>query len=296
MDTSPTAPVRVGLVGAGPWAEMVHAPLIAAGPETVLSAVWARRPEAAAALAERHGARPVTDIAELFEVSDAVAFCVPPDVQATLAIQAARAGKALVLEKPVAGNVADAERLVEAVDASGVPTMVVLSWRYATEVRQFVERARALTPIGARGAFLSGGLLAGPFRTPWRIERGALLDLGPHVIDLVDAAAGPVRAVVAAGGSDRWVSLLLEHDSGIVSEVALSAHTAASPPIAGVEVVTESGIEAVDCSAAVGRESFANLRAELAAMVRTGVAHPLDVHRGLHLQRLIDEAYRLLSR
>lgn len=45
----PTAadPVRVGLIGAGPWARDMHAPMLAAGPETVLTAVWARRPDAA---------------------------------------------------------------------------------------------------------------------------------------------------------------------------------------------------------------------------------------------------------
>ncbi|HPJ19491.1 MAG TPA: gfo/Idh/MocA family oxidoreductase, partial [Actinomycetota bacterium] len=36
-------PVRVGLVGAGPWAEILHAPMLAAGPETTLAVVYARR-------------------------------------------------------------------------------------------------------------------------------------------------------------------------------------------------------------------------------------------------------------
>ncbi|NEC47970.1 gfo/Idh/MocA family oxidoreductase, partial [Actinospica acidiphila] len=38
-------PVEVGLVGAGPWARAMHARILAAGPETRLSAVWARRAE-----------------------------------------------------------------------------------------------------------------------------------------------------------------------------------------------------------------------------------------------------------
>src|SRR6186997_828853 len=48
-------PVAVGLIGAGPWATLVHAPVLAASPRTRLAGVWARRPEAAAELAERHG-------------------------------------------------------------------------------------------------------------------------------------------------------------------------------------------------------------------------------------------------
>ena len=39
--------VAVGLVGAGGWADLVHAPTLAAGPQTRLAGVWARRPEAA---------------------------------------------------------------------------------------------------------------------------------------------------------------------------------------------------------------------------------------------------------
>jgi predicted dehydrogenase len=74
--------VAVGLVGAGPWAEMLHAPMLAGGPETTLAGVWARRPEAARALAEAHGSRAVGSLEELWEVCEAVAFAVPPDVQA----------------------------------------------------------------------------------------------------------------------------------------------------------------------------------------------------------------------
>jgi hypothetical protein len=37
------SPVEVGLIGAGPWAQVMHAPVLAAGPETRLAAVWARR-------------------------------------------------------------------------------------------------------------------------------------------------------------------------------------------------------------------------------------------------------------
>ncbi|GIH71083.1 hypothetical protein [Sphaerimonospora thailandensis] len=44
-------PVPVGLVGAGPWAGTVHAPMLAAGPYTRLAGVWARRPQAAVELA-----------------------------------------------------------------------------------------------------------------------------------------------------------------------------------------------------------------------------------------------------
>ena len=94
--TSPSlTPLAVGLVGAGTWAERVHAPMLAAGPETRLAGVWARRPDAAAALARRHGVEAAPSFETLLERSEAIAFAVPPDVQARLATIAACAGKAL---------------------------------------------------------------------------------------------------------------------------------------------------------------------------------------------------------
>src|SRR5688500_3003567 len=108
-------PLRVGLVGGGPWAKMVHAPVLAAGPETVLAGVWARRPDQAERLASRHGAPSFDTVDELFANCDAVAFAVPPGVQAELAVRAAGQGKALLLEKPIAGDLDAAQRLADAV-------------------------------------------------------------------------------------------------------------------------------------------------------------------------------------
>lgn len=281
--------IRVGLVGAGPWAAIVHAPMLAAGPGTTLQAVWARRSEAARELADRHGAAVAASTDELFERCQAVAFAVPPAVQAALAPEAARAGCALLLEKPIAADLAGAEALAAAVGEAGVASMVVLSWRYAAEVRSFLEAAAGFEAYGGMGRFLSAGLLAGPFKTPWRLERGPLLDLGPHVIDLLDAALGTVTAIRASGELADWVTLQLEHESGVASSAVLSGTTAVEPHWAGVELYGPAGVLEVDCAGAVGTDAFATLTAEFAAACR-GKHHPLDVRRGLHLQRLLDQA------
>ena len=75
----------------------------------------------------------------------------------------------------------------------------------------------------------------------------------------------------------------------------MASHNRAStsklePHRAGLEVYGAEGAIDLDCVGAVGPEAFATLRAELAALVRDGGPHPLDVHRGLHLQRLLHEA------
>ena len=135
-----TENLRMGLVGAGPWATVVHAPLIDGGPGTSLEVVWARRPDAAAELASPYGAAVAGSFEELLERCDAVAFAVPPDVQAALARQAAMAGKHLLLEKPLAFNLPDAERLAAAVEEAGVSTMMFLTNRFTAEVRDFLAR------------------------------------------------------------------------------------------------------------------------------------------------------------
>lgn len=285
-----SSPVAVGLVGAGPWAWTVHAPVLAAGPETVLAGVWARRPEAAAELAARHGTVAHDRYEDLLDGCEAVAFAVPPAVQAAMATTAAHAGKALLLEKPIAADLAGAEALADAVGAAGVASMVVLSWRYADVVRRFLVDAHALAPVGGRGWFVTGGFLGGPFATPWRLESGPLLDLGPHVLDLLDAALGPIVAVRAHGDRQGWVGLLCDHESGASSEASLCATVAVEPSRGGVEVYGRGGVADVDCVAGVGLDAFATMRAELARSVRSGEPHPLDVQRGLHLQRLLGAA------
>jgi predicted dehydrogenase len=290
-ETFANQPLAVGLVGAGPWAKMVHAPVLAAGPETRLAGVWARRADAAARLAGRHGAPAFSTFDELLDNCEAVAFAIAPSAQPDLAITAARAGKALLLEKPLADNFDDAQRLADAVGEAGVGSMVVLSYRYAEAVRAFLREAEGFAATGGRGCFISGGFLGGPFsESPWRQEQGALLDVGPHAIDLLDAALGSVVQVDARRSSGDWVALLLEHEGGAVSEVALSGRTGIERSRVNVELYGPSGVLEIDAVAAVGPEVFATLRSEFADVARTRRGHECDVQRGLHLQRLIGQA------
>ena len=289
------SPLRVGLIGAGPWAHIAHARAIAAHPETVLAGVWARRAEAASQLATKYDATPFATIEDLLDASDAVVFSVPPAVQEDLAIVAAEAGKALLLEKPIAGSLAGAQRLADA--AATVPTLVALRWRYARAVREFIRQAHEQQPFAGRGIFVSGSLLPGsPFATPWRLERGPLLDLGPHVIDLLDAALGPVAAVRAHGDLQRWVGLLLEHESGAHSEVSLCASAPINPSQAGVELFGNAGALRIDCEASVGPDAFAFMYDEFVATARGVQPATCDVARGLAIQRVLDDAERQLLR
>jgi predicted dehydrogenase len=294
--------VAVGLVGAGPWAEMLHAPMLAGGPETALAGVWARRPEAARGLAEAHGTRAVASLVELWERCEAVAFAVPPDVQAELATGAARAGKHLLLDKPVALTVAAAEGLAAAVAEAGVVSQLVLTNRYGPSTRAFLAAAGGFEVVGARSASLSGALLgASPFATPWRRRHGALLDVGPHLFDLLEAAVGPIEELSGRGDPLRWVSLTCRHAGGEVSEVSMSLSLPLAETVFECVLYGPSGALALRrpadpaAVAAELQEAAATLRREFAAAVTSGVSPELDVHRGVRLQRLIDVAARSLG-
>ena len=280
-----SAPVRVGLVGAGPWARMAHAPVLTGGPETELVGVWARRPEAATELATEFGTEPVTDFGALLDSCEAVAFAVPPAVQGSMAVQAAEAGKHLLLDKPVAGSLADAERLAAAVRANGVQSMVFLTLRFNSAVRRFLAVAADADPVGASIENLSGGFLAGPFsQSPWRQEGGILPDGGPHVVDVLTAILGPAIAANADARRDV-VRLSLRHEGGAFSHAVLSAHHT-GPPVQRLRVYSPSAV--LDCDWKVeDPDLWGTIRREFAECVRSGVAHPLDVHRGVELQRVL---------
>jgi predicted dehydrogenase len=201
----------------------------------------------------------------------------------------------LLLEKPIAGNLAGAEALADAVGEAGVPSLVVFTWRFAPAVRAFLAKARDFEALGGRGWFISGALLPGsPFATPWRLDRGPLLDLGPHVVDAMDAALGPVAGVRAHGDLRGWVGLQLEHASGAVSDVSLCATAGISPHLAGVEIFGKAGQLVVDPREGP-RESIETLYREFALVARGELPTELNVGRGLQVQRFLEDAERQLS-
>ncbi|WIX75593.1 Gfo/Idh/MocA family oxidoreductase [Amycolatopsis carbonis] len=283
-------PVRVGLVGAGPWAHTMHAPTFAAGPETTLTAVYARRAEAAAELAGAYGAKGTADFDELLDACEAVAFAVRPDIQADLARRAARAGKAVLLEKPVALTLPAARELAETIEAAGVVSQLVLTKRYLPETRRFLERATAFNAVGARSCYLHGAFLGGDLATGWRLQFGALPDLGPHLLDLLETTLGPIATIRAAGDSTRWIELTCEHESGAVSQASLSGVIGLDRVRTTVELFGPDGTLAYDTAAIDHTEAWPILRAEFAAAVRAGRSHELDVGRGVRLQELITQA------
>lgn len=234
---------RIGLVGTGYWARQVHAAGLAAHPEVDFTGIWGRDPEATRAAAEPHGVPAYGAFEDLLADVDAVAFAIPPSVQADLALRAARAGKHLFLEKPITLDLAAADALVEAVDAAGVSTLVFFSSRFVPAWENWLQETIATRPAGGRADWLS--CQVGPDNpyaaSQWRRENGALWDVGPHQLAQLIPALGPVVDVTGARGKDDLVHLVLTHEGGATSRMSLGQSVPKAAARISIEFYGEDG-------------------------------------------------------
>ena len=273
---------------------MAHGPGLVAAEGIELVGVWGRSPERARTLATELGVSAYDDLEALLADVDAVAFAVPPDAQAELALVAARAGRHLLLDKPVALTVAAAHALRDAATSAGVASVVFLTDRFDDSSRAWFREARATA--GWRGGWLrSHSSLQEPENpfgsSPWRWERGALWDTGPHALSTLSAALGPVRSVTAVGGDGDLVTLVLRHESGATSTASLTLF--APPAAAGFEAALwgDAGVSPMPVRPDRSLSQRLALAArELVESARTGVAHEVDVTAGARIVELLADA------
>ena len=291
--------MRFGLVGTGPWAHIAHGPGLLRADGIDLVGVWGRDPAKAAALGDELSVPSFDDLDALYDAVEAVAFAVPPQVQAELAVRAAERGRHLLLDKPVATTVEAAGRLVAAVEAAGVASVVFFTDRYSPPVRSWLAEVGGSE--GWRGGWsrwFSALYESGnPFGdSPWRREQGALWDVGPHLLSMLTAALGPVTGIRAVAGEGDLVHLVLTHRSGATST---SSVTHMAPPAAsGYEVTVwgEAGVSSVpprDDDVAV--PALAVAATELVEAARSGEAHALDVRFGARVVEQLAEAAAQLA-
>jgi predicted dehydrogenase len=288
--------LQVGLVGAGSWAQSFHAAMFANQEETELAAVWARRTQAAEELAQKFGTIAVSSFEELLDRCEAVVLAVPPDAQAEYASLAAKAGKALLLEKPLGLDLDQAQRLADDVNEAGVINLVTLTNRYSPTVREFVSQSQRRKALGAMGMFINGACLpGGSFATPWRTKHGSLLDVGPHVIDLLDAVAGPIVDIHGQGDPTKFFTFQAHHESGAQSTGSLSLVAPVRQDVTGVRLFTDKGELSVEF---VGGDPAIPgvIRTDLVDAIVNNRPHMIDVNRALHVQRLLQQAAKPCAR
>jgi predicted dehydrogenase len=317
------APLRFGLLGTGYWALHAHGTALTASQHANLQGVWGRDPAKADDLGRRLGAKGFTDLDQLLDQVDAVAIAVPPDVQAELAVRAARAGCHLLLDKPLALSVDGAEAVVEAVDQAGVAAIVFFTSRFRPDVERWMISAADSGPwcsahlVHYGNIFQPGSPYGGSL---WRRERGALWDIGPHALAAILPIMGRVNSVTARGGAagSDTVHLVLTHAApghspgtppaasgganGVEGPAAASTVSLSltMPPAASTSQLVlygEHGSRTRPEGNFEATEAFEVALAELAGMVARGErAHRCDVHFGLEVVRVLAAAEQALMR
>lgn len=178
----------------------------------VLKVACARNAEKAKAFADNWGYERVeTDWRKVVEAPDvdAVDICTPNDTHPEIAIAAAKAGKMVLCEKPLARTVAESEPMVQAVEEAKVPNMVWFNYRRVPAIslaKQLIDEGRIGKPFHFRSNFLQDWTIApdvpqgGP--ALWRLDAqaagsGVTGDLLAHNIDTAMWLNGPIARVVA---------------------------------------------------------------------------------------------------
>jgi predicted dehydrogenase len=200
MTGSDGAVLRVAVVGAGAFGRnhlRVYRELQAAGHAVELVAVVDTDSGVAAAAGEKFGVRWFTEVEEcLADVRlDAASVCVPTVHHAAVAELLLAAGVDLLIEKPLAGSLADADRILAATKAHGRVVQV-------GHLERFNPAVTAARPLLNRPMFFESHRLS--VFTPRSLDVDVVLDLMIHdldvVLSLVDAGAGNgVREVRAVG-------------------------------------------------------------------------------------------------
>ncbi len=140
---------------------------------------------------------------------DLIEICLPNNVHAEVAIAAAKAGKMVICEKPIARNSAEALAMTEAVEAAGVPNFVSFNYRRipaVTLAKQLIDQGKLGKIFHYRANFLqdwtiSADVPQGGMAT-WRLDAkaagsGVTGDLLAHCIDLALWQNGPIKDVSA---------------------------------------------------------------------------------------------------
>jgi predicted dehydrogenase len=186
---------RIALIGCGAIARRAHLPAFKASSDAQVVAFASRSLSSAELAAKEYGGGQVfDDWRKVFEIEiDAVDICSPNAAHVEQAVAAARAGKHVLVEKPIACTLDEADAMLEAASDNGVLLQVAHNMRYVPAL----VAARAEVASGAIGTLVGVRVSyghAGPhdwapeaawFFDPELSGGGPLIDLGVHAIDFV---------------------------------------------------------------------------------------------------------------
>jgi predicted dehydrogenase len=239
--SSTHADLRIGIVGCGRAATVLHLPALSRVPGVRVVALADPDPDRLAELAARcRGAAAYADYRRLLDDDgvDLVAVCVPAMMHAEVAVAALRAGKHAFIEKPLAISLEDCDHIVAAAvraEQAGVRTAVGFNLRS----HRLLRHAREIVASGGLGDLellrtLWTSDWSGSRRPSWHARRseggGALLEIGTHLADLWRWLLGSeVEGVRALSRSvefdDQTACVQARMASGVLVSAALSQRT-----------------------------------------------------------------------
>jgi predicted dehydrogenase len=195
-------PLRTGLLGCGKIGA-VHAAALQKLPESSFAAVCDGDAERAQSFARRFSVRAYPDVRAMVERErlQAVAICTPHPEHARHAVAAMEAGAHVLVEKPLAANLADCDAMLAAARQAGVRLGVVSQRRFFEPVlrlRRAIDEGRIGRPV--LGVVLmfnwrdEAYYRSDPWRGRWDTEGGGVLvNQAPHHLDLLQWFMGPIQ-------------------------------------------------------------------------------------------------------
>ena len=174
--------------------------------------------ERASAIAKLIGAEAVGSLDDAFDEIDAAIVAAPSELHLPLGLQLIKAGKHVLIEKPIATTVQDAELLVDAAERAGVTLMV-------GHVERFNPAVLHLDQVVHDPVHLSASRIS-PYSP--RISIGVVMDLMIHDLDIVLALArSTVREVAAVSrtlrsSTEDLCSVVLQFENGVTADLTAS--------------------------------------------------------------------------
>lgn len=201
--------IGLGLIGMGRHGSRYARHLLEGIPGGRLVAVSRRDAAAGRAFAEQHGLAYLPDWRDLITRPDvdAVVVVTPPGLNRDICLAAARSGKSLLIEKPMALAVAEGIEMVRAVRASGVTLMTAQTLRFTPVLARLRERLAVVGPLEYLSLTMRVELP--PHRwlgDPAQAGGGVLLEIGIHLLDLIRFLTGEEAIEAAADLSRRHTS------------------------------------------------------------------------------------------
>jgi UDP-N-acetyl-2-amino-2-deoxyglucuronate dehydrogenase len=253
---SPTErPLTIGLVGCGAISTQ-HVEAIAAVDGLRLGAVASASAERAERVGTRAGVPWTTSLDELLDRPDIdiVSILTPSGLHPSEAISALERGKHVLVEKPLALSVADADAVIAAAERAG-RTLATVSQRRFEPVMQALHRAVDDGALGTVSLIVTEGLYMRPqsyydsaaWRGTTELDGGVLMNQAIHVVDLVRWLGGPVRSVAGqvttrthAMEAEDTATVSLAFESGALGAIVATTSAVAESP-AELRVVGDAG-------------------------------------------------------